>query len=269
MNSDCDNVLLAIDVGNSRVKFGLFPDVRQDWRSGRLLQPLETWAVSSGEPIPWERLVARADAAAANTRRAAIAGVNPAGVERLLADWPHSLWPAPAVIRGPESLGLTIRVDFPDKVGIDRLLNAVAANVIRPADRPAIVIDTGTATTVDLVSADGAFEGGAILPGFELSARALHQYTALLPFVPPVELAAAPPPLGRNTRDAIAAGVYWGQIGAVRELLSRISTSVLQDAAIVLTGGAAPLLAPHLARPDARLEPDLPLKGLAVVACRV
>ena len=78
---------------------------------------------------------------------------------------------------------MKINLEQPNHAGIDRILNAVACNTIRPAGTPAVIVDTGTATTVDAISPDGAFEGGSILPGFELCARALHQYTALLPFV--------------------------------------------------------------------------------------
>jgi type III pantothenate kinase len=150
------------------------------------------------------------------------------------------------------------------RVGVDRLLNAVAANVIRPAARPAVIVDTGTATTVDLVNTDGAFEGGAILPGFELCARALHDYTALLPLLSIEELAGEPrEPLGRNTRAALRSGLFWGQLGAVKELIERL-TPVRTEPLVLLTGGGAVLLASHF--PEARWEPHLSLQGLVVMA---
>jgi type III pantothenate kinase len=151
------------------------------------------------------------------------------------------------------------------KVGIDRLLNAVAANILRPEGRPAILVDTGTATTVDYITAQGAFAGGAILPGFELSARALHDYTALLPLVSIDELATGlHEPVGTNTRQALRSGLFWGQLGAVRELIGRLHDRSAAPPFLLLTGGGASLLAAHL--PEARLEPHLALQGLKHVA---
>ena len=80
-------------------------------------------------------------------------------------------------------LPLEVRLERPDMVGIDRLVDAVAVNRLRDAGRPAVIVDVGTAITVDLVSADGAFLGGAILPGIQMSARAMHEFTDLLPLV--------------------------------------------------------------------------------------
>ena len=115
-----------------------------------------------------------------------------------------------------------------------------------------------------MVSADGAFEGGAILPGLALSAKALHEYTALLPLVSVMELGqATPEPLGRNTRAAIRSGLFWGQLGAVKELIER---QIGSDADIFVTGGGGALLAEHL--PSARFEPHLPLQGLVLIAGR-
>jgi type III pantothenate kinase len=200
-----------------------------------------------------------------------LAGVNPEGVQRILQEWPPEL-PAPIQIQDYQQLGLTIAVDFAEKVGIDRLLNAVAARHFATSGRPVLVIDSGTATTVDRVSAEGVFEGGAILPGLELSGLALHHYTALLPQILPEELSpagVAPQPLGRNTRDAIRSGLFWGQVGAVRELIRKLSSREVKPVVLV-TGGAAPLLVPQLQDDfEIHSEEYLPLKGLALVGCRL
>ena len=151
-------------------------------------------------------------------------------------------------------------------MGIDRLLNAVAANHIRPDKTPAVIIDCGTATTVDYISAAGAFAGGAILPGFELSARALHQYTARLPLIDVATLGHSPPnPLGHNTAAAIQSGLFWGQLGAVRELITRLSDDTVSPL-ILLTGGGGSLLQPYIS--EAIYEPHLSLQGLSLTACR-
>ena len=253
---------LAIDVGNTRVKLGLFACPSSRLR-GELPTCVERTTLLSGEPLSWGML-AQWQSAATDWLPPVIAGSNPNGVEQLIADWPSSLGPQPRVIANTDDCPLAIRVDEPRRVGIDRLLNAVAVNELRRADRPAVIVDSGTATTVDVVSSDGAFEGGAILPGLALSAKALHEYTALLPLVSVPELGqATPEPLGRNTRAAIRSGLFWGQLGAVKELIDR---QVGTDADLFVTGGGGALIASHL--PHARFEPHLPLQGLVLLAGR-
>jgi type III pantothenate kinase len=147
---------------------------------------------------------------------------------------------------------------------MDRLLNAVAANVLRKRHQPALIVDSGTATTVDAVNSAGAFLGGAILPGFDLCARALHHYTALLPLIPLEELSeSVPTSLGKNTRAAMQSGLFWGQVGAVKELLLQASrTLACDDPLILVTGGGGALLMQEL--PNAHWLPHLSLQGLAL-----
>jgi type III pantothenate kinase len=148
-------------------------------------------------------------------------------------------------------------------VGVDRLLDAVAANALRPAGRAAVVIDIGTAITVDLVTADGAFQGGAILPGMTTSARALHEFTDMLPLVD--ELDAPPPPVGKATVEAMRSGLFWGVIGAVRELIARYSESLDVPPCVFVGGGGSRVVA-GLLGPDVIHEPDLALTGIALAA---
>lgn len=256
-------LILAIDVGNSRVKFGLFgtPPATTEVNSP-LAVPARTLSVSLADSIPWSELSTWIDGSQIS---AVIAGPNPAGIERIRNDWKLPGSP-PREISRPAELGLEIHVDFPDRVGIDRLLNAVAANALRPPGQVAIVVSSGTATTVDLVSTDGAFEGGAILPGFELAARSLHDHTALLPLIQPSELSAANvPALGKNTQEAIQSGLLYGQVGAVSELIERLAAG--REAFVILTGGGGDLLARHLST-NYVLEPELALRALAHVALK-
>ncbi len=253
--------LITIDVGNSRVKCGLFEAT--DVRGEALPKCRESISVAVDADLPWPTIHAWVDTHA--SVKGIVAGANPRGVQRVLDTWPVKQWPRPLVIDKPTGVPLDVKVAAPDKVGIDRLLNAVAANRLRRDSRPAIIVSTGTATTVDYVDASGAFAGGAILPGFELSARALHEYTALLPLITIEELAAQPhEPLGKDTRQALCSGLFWGQLGAVRELIGQYAA--LDNAAkqVILTGGGAALLAPYF--PEARWEPHLALQGLAIVA---
>ena len=232
---------LAIDVGNTRVKLGLFA-----WSSsrqrGELPLCVERISLLAHESVPWD-LLARWRSDAANWLPTVIAGSNPNGVEQLKADWPSSLGSVPRTVSNTTEFPLPIRVEEPRRVGIDRLLNAVAVNELRSADGPAVIVDSGTATTVDVVSADGTFEGGAILPGLALSAKALHEYTALLPLISVLELGqATPESLGRNTRAAIRSGLFWGQLGAVKELIERQAGA---EAEVFVTGGLPPLYPQH------------------------
>jgi len=159
-------------------------------------------------------------------------------------------------------LPLEVRVLEPDRVGIDRLAAAAAACIVKPADRPAIVIDCGTATTVDLVSAAGHFLGGAILPGPALMARALAEGTSRLPAVAALDHAPPPTMPGRSTQEAIAAGIGWGLRGAVARLVAEAGRSCDADPFLVLTGGSAGLV--RDAVPGALEVPDLVLAGVAL-----
>jgi type III pantothenate kinase len=205
-------------------------------------------------------------------------------VERLLEGWARRGWPTPFVVRDYTAIPVAVDVDAPEKVGLDRLLAAVAANALRPADRAAIVIDSGTATTVNYISAQGIFCGGAILPGLEMSAKALHHYTALLPLLPVHELGGDEPIApGRNTREAIRNGLLWGQVGAIRELVRQLclrrghDLPVFDESAdavgvaspsrapwLVLTGGGGPVLSPHF--PGVMRLASLGMHGLVLTA---
>jgi type III pantothenate kinase len=260
-----ENLVIAVDAGNSRIKFGVF-ERGQNSEGQALPACLASSAVAAAEQIDWASVTAHLEEWVSHITLAVIAGANPAGVERLLSSWPAAFEIVPRVMKRAAELPLHVSVESPDKVGIDRLLDAVAANVLRPQGEAVVIVDAGTATTVDLVSAEGAFEGGSILPGIELGARALHQYTALLPLIDvPALLAGSVPPLGRNTREAIGSGLWFGQIGAIRELIFWLAQSTARLPQILVTGGNGRWLAPAL-RLDADFEPDLALRGLAHVA---
>lgn len=286
MTKESDSSWLAVDVGNSRTKVGLFntsgpahstPEKNKRNSSleetARLPRCVEFRSVPLKASVPWDELFV--DRATGPQPRGVIVGSNQRGVDQVVSDWPDWLQ-KPAVIRNSESFRIDINVDEPRRVGLDRLLNAVAADAVRIAAEEAIIVDCGTATTVDLVSSSGSFCGGAILPGFTLSARALNQYTEVLPLISMNELFELPPSedchpaLGTNTQAAIMSGVFWGQIGAVRELINRLSNHERSNGdnetapKILLTGGGARLLVPYFA--NARHCPYLPLQGLVLAA---
>jgi len=255
---------IAVDIGNSRIKIGRFAS-----REGSIPECAESLVFLLSDEEEWA--TALRELAEANPGvTAVIAGSNQPGIEALLKSWPDT-WPEPTLIRSSENFPLEIHVDEPRKVGLDRLLNAVAVNRHRNGVRPAIIVDCGTATTVDFVAVSGAFEGGAILPGFGLSARALNEYTDALPRISLQELSSQVevsgesglPALGNNTRAAIESGIFWGQIGAIRELVGRLSADG-NSPQLFLTGGGSSALAPFL--PNAVHCPFLPLQGMLLVA---
>lgn len=256
-------MVIVVDAGNTRVKFAWMEFVQGE----NVPRTLGFVAIPVGQPLPYETL--REWIRESPPRQVVVAGSNPPEVERVLHDWPAG-GAQPHRLGNRKTLPLVIDVEFPDKVGIDRLLNAIAANARRRSGQIAIVIDSGTATTVDLVDENGTFRGGAILPGFEMGAKALNEYTALLPLIQHHRLHdRVPPPVGRNTTEALESGLYWGHVGAVKQLIESIQSAFPTHQAasaplVLLSGGAGPVLRPHLG--DVQWEPALCLQGLALAA---
>lgn len=249
--------LVVADVGNSRVKLGEFEP------SGQTALPLPVRAQSFAVELNEAELDSFLPEEAARYRWA-IASVNHPVAERL-QQWLEHRRARQVRVLTYQDMPLAIDVEAPPRVGIDRLANAVAVNQLRPEGVGAIIVDLGTAIKVDLVSAEGAFAGGAILPGIAMAARALHEFTHLLPLVTVSE---APAPLGKSTVAAMSAGLYWGAVGAVRELVGRLSID-RPGMTIYLTGGAAPNVAAILEQESSQpplFMPHLTLSGIALAA---
>ncbi len=168
---------------------------------------------------------------------------------------------APLVVGEPGvDLGVEIRIDRPDQVGADRLVNAVAAHA--SFGGPLIVIDFGTATTFDVIGSDGAYEGGVIAPGINLSLEALDHAAAKLP-----RIALKEPPqrvIGQATVPAMESGAYWGYVGLIEGLVTRIKGEYGQSMKVVATGGLASLFARATDSIDA-VDADLTLRGLLAI----
>ena len=259
-----DAVLVA-DVGNTRIKLAVvsppagtgLPGVTQRHDLGARdvrVAAVEAW-LRVAAPGPAVMLLASVHEAAAARLEGALAELSatrhrPLRQRRVKHD----------------DLPLEIRVDEPHRVGIDRLAGAAAAARTKPAGVPAIVVDCGTATTVDLVSDAGVFLGGAILPGPALMARALAEGTSRLPEVAALEHDGPPPLPGRSTGAAIAAGIGWGIRGAVTALVAEARRVVGPQACIILTGGARGAVRDVL--PGAVEMPDLVLAGIGMAAAR-
>lgn len=269
------STLLIADVGNTRIKLGRFDEFAgcppaQKENSLPLPEPIASCALPLADGDNWLDMVH--EFVGAESPRIVLASVNaPAAaqftsvIEQLAAEHGQA-WNCQLLTH--QHVPLAIQVDEPQRVGIDRLCGALAANCLRRPERPVIVVDIGTAIKVDLVTADGAFHGGAILPGIAMSARALHDQTELLPLIEMRELGAAPDAVGKNTRAAMQAGLYWGAVGAIRELIARQRDRLATPPQVFLTGGAAPSVAALLGGPDytVRFVPHLVLSGIALAA---
>jgi type III pantothenate kinase len=155
-------------------------------------------------------------------------------------------------------IGVGVKLKKPSQAGADRLANAAAARELYGS--PVIVVDYGTGTTFDVVDKDGAYSGGAILPGLGISMRALDEFTAKIPRVKFEKVGFA---IGRTTEEAVRSGVYHGAIGTTKELLFRIRRELKKNAPAVATGGFCGVFQnTGLFR---YVEPDLTLKGIAVI----
>ncbi len=162
----------------------------------------------------------------------------------------------PMVVGENVDLGIEIRIQKPSEAGADRLVNAIGAHITYPG--PLLIIDSGTATTFDVVAADGAFEGGAISPGINLSMQALHSAAARLPRV---AIQRPQNVIGTDTVSAMQSGVFWGYISLIEGLISRIKMEYGAPMTVVGTGGVASLFEHATAAID-RWDHDLTILGM-------
>ena len=261
-------MLLALDIGNTNVTAGLF-------RAGALLATRRAADRRRGRRPTSSSSCSTGCCGSTGSRLADLDAIALASVVPALTGAVESIAAAPRPRRscppGAGTVPLAVRVDRPGEVGADRLVNALAA--ARLHGTPAIVVDLGTATTFDCVASDGAYVGGAIAPGLELGLEALAARTAKLPRV---ELRAPDRAIGRDTVTAIQSGAVLGYQALVTGLLARIRRELADangvaaaDVRAILTGGlsAAPWAA---AIPDIdAIDPDLTLKGLAILHAEV
>lgn len=265
------SLLVAADVGNSHIKCGQFAALTA---ASPLPEPVSTLVLpidnKSGE-FDCHRLYAWCDEQLVGPSRWAVASVHRAAARRLaqaVSDWSsRARRPCSLEQLSYRDVPLRILVREPARVGVDRLMGAYAANRLRDPNRVAIIVDLGTAITVDLVDAAGSFAGGAIMPGIAMAARALAEQTDALPAIDLDGLRPAPAALGDSTVAAMQAGLYWGSIGAIRELATRLSTGLAEPPDIFLTGGYSPLVAQYLREQSpwsVRHVPNLVLAGIAL-----
>lgn len=250
-------MILAIDVGNTNTVLGLFADDSST--------PIDSWRLSSNRertadewlglllPILGGLLADR------RIRGAIVGSVVPAvtgPIVSLCRDW---LGVEPMLVSPKLNLNITLGQDQPNEVGADRIANAVAAYSI--INGSAIVIDLGTATKIEAITASGEFIGGVIAPGLGLSRDALAQRAARL-FA--VDLTAPARAIGRNTLEAVQSGVVLGHARMVEGMVEAARIEIADDATLLITGGHANAILPSLRLPM-QLEPDLTLLGLKLI----
>jgi type III pantothenate kinase len=259
-------MLLAVDIGNSNITIGSF-------RNGSLVAVRRAATPRGGTADELELLIEGLlrldDAAFGDVSAVAVASVVPAVSAALEAVTARR--DRPLLVAGAGTVPVPIRVDRAGEVGADRLVNALAA--ARLYGTPAVVVDLGTATTFDCVAPDGAFVGGAIAPGIELGLDALASRTAKLPRV---ELRTPDRAIGRDTASSIQSGAVLGYQDLVAGLLARIRRE-LADAGdlaasevhVVLTGGLSAMPWASTLEGVEAIDPDLTLKGLAILHAEV
>lgn len=265
-------MLLALDLGNTNLKLGLFS-------GSRLLHTLraETRRDRSADEhaILLRGLLALVDVAAADIDGTIIASVVPVLTPVLAAAAQRVFGSTPLIIARGSDAGIPMRVDQPDEVGADRVVNAMAARDLAlreagetrleaPLSRGCIVVDFGTATKLDCVSPSGEFLGGVIAPGVQIGLEALIMRGAKLPHTP---LAAPPTAIGRNTLHCIQSGVVYGHAALVDGLVARLRAELPFDADVLATGGLAGVVAAHT-QAIHRIEPELTLRGLCALHSR-
>lgn len=240
---------VVVDVGNTAIKWGrcltgrvaqtcsLPPDSLNSWR-----EQAHQWGLPSS--LAW-----------------VVAGVHPQRRDAFV-NYARLRGDRVEVLTTAAPLPLVVRLEKPDHAGIDRLLDGVAANSRRLAGRSAVIVDAGSAITVDTLDEQGAFVGGAILPGLRLMAAALHEHTALLP---QIAVPRQPPQLpGTSTIAAMEAGIFWAVAGGVCALIEQYAAAAATTPQLFLTGGDGPVLQAVL--PAAELWPTMTLEGIRLSA---
>jgi len=248
-------MVLVIDVGNTNTVLGLMQGT----------EVVQTFRISTGDRTTDElgvlvlQLIQHRGVTAADIEGAICSSVVPSVLFTLVKAVRRYLDVELLIVGRKLKTGIRIRTDNPREVGADRIVNSVAA--LERWGGPVVIVDFGTATTFDCVTASGDYVGGAIAPGFKISEEALFSKTAQLPRV---EVAKPPRAIGTNTVHAMQSGLFWGYVGLVDSLAERCRTELSPDARVVATGGMSNLLALESRTID-EVDPWLTLRGLALL----
>lgn len=262
-------MLLAIDVGNTNVVFALFGAAAGPGKPGPIMA---RWRIATDprrtadEYAVWlMQLLAIEQIGREAVRGIIISTVVPRALHNLevLATKYFKVTPYVAGI-GKAAFGIDLDVDDPRTVGADRAVNAVGAHAKYRGDL--IIVDFGTATTIDAVDFNGAYKGGIIAPGINLSLDALVGNTAKLPRIA-IERPASARVIGTNTEDQMLIGVYWGYLAMIEGLIGRMRAEIGRPSTVVATGGIAELFNDQAGLFDV-VDSDLTLEGIALLGER-
>ena len=249
-------MLLVIDVGNTNIVLGVYKDT----------ELLDHWRISTDRQrttdeygVLIRELFYLNDLRADDINAIIISSVVPPVVPTLERMCQRYFGLSPLLIGPGVKTGMDIRYDNPREVGADRIVNAVAA--YEKYGGPVIIVDFGTATTFCAVDAKGVYLGGSICPGIGISTEALVQRTAKLPRI---ELKRTDSVICRNTIESMQAGVFYGFVGQVEGIVSRMRRELAMSARVVATGGLAVVIAPATKAIDV-VEPMLTLEGLRII----
>jgi type III pantothenate kinase len=250
-------MLLAIDAGNTNTVFALFDGktLAGVWRTTTSVQhTTDEYAVFL------KTLMAEAGLKPKKVSAAILGSVVPDANFHLVNLCAKHFNCTPLVVGAPDvTLGIKVHIDRPEEVGADRLVNAISGALTHKP--PLLIIDFGTATTFDVVDANGDYCGGAIAPGINLSLQALHMAAAKLPRV---GVARPQKVIGTNTVEAIKSGTFWGYTGLIEGMIERIKTEFGQPMTVIATGGLAPLFRDVLPAIE-HIDADLTLRGLQAI----
>ncbi len=257
-------MLLAIDCGNTNTKFGLYEGTAPHGRFVRTFRLDTDVRLSAADyRARFDKEAAAAGLAAGGVRGVGIATVVP-GARAALEEFARGLAGTAPVTIGAAGvdLGLRVLIERPREAGADRLADAAAAQLGWSGTK--IVLDFGTATTFNVVTAEGDYAGGVIAPGINLALDALHAGTAQLP-----RIAVTKPRrvVGTDTVSAMESGIYWGYIGLIEGIVARIRAEYGGDVTVIATGGLAPLFAEGTSVIDAT-DPELTLRGIVLICQR-
>jgi type III pantothenate kinase len=255
-------MLLAIDAGNTNLVFALVEAgiIRARWRIAT--DPRRT----ADQYAVWlHQLLALEGYTKADVSAVIIGTVVPRALHNLEVLASKYFGKEPLVAgQGAADWGIALDVAEPKSVGADRVLNVIAAHRLYEGDL--IVVDFGTATTFDVVDYSGAYKGGIIAPGINLSLDALVSAAAKLPRVA-IEAPSSTSVIGRTTEEQMHIGIYWGYVAMMEGLVARLKAEIGRPSTIIATGGLATLFDAHTDIFDA-IEGDLTIQGLAMLYAR-
>jgi type III pantothenate kinase len=256
-------MLLAIDAGNTNLVFALLQDseIKARWRIAT--DPRRT----ADQYAVWlHQLLELEGFTKADVDAVIIATVVPRSLHNLRVLSAKYFHVEPLIAgQGPAAWPMVLDVDEPHNVGADRALNVLAAHAKYPGEK--VIIDFGTATTFDVADASGAYKGGIIAPGINLSIDALVNAAAMLPRIA-INAPDDTSVVGRTTERQMLIGIYWGYVAMIEGLLARLKAEIARPVTVIATGGLATLFDKHTQAFDA-IEPDLTIQGLGLLYQKV